>query len=181
MDIWGCNSTSDEIPVTVSIQAYDIATGRQFQTSSQRGILAANSSTELLTKLPIQHLLDEQATAASAQTYTVVVHVQILDGNGHVLARASDWPQPYKFLDFPDPGYKATIQGNYLRIAVVKPAKGVIISSDDAQGDRLEFDDNGMDMFPGDEQLIKVEGDLLGKTFRIASMGHEKGRDLIVT
>ncbi len=82
---------------------------------------------------------------------TIVAGRLLLDGA--VASRASWWPEPYKYLDFPDP--ELTIERtspDLLTVRVQRPAKGAVLTaSNDAR-----FSDNALDLFPDDAQQITV-------------------------
>ncbi len=68
-------------------------------------------------------------------------------------SRASWWPEPYKYLDFPDPELAIErTSPDLLTVRVQRPAKGVVLTaSNDAR-----FSDNALDLFPDDAQQIVV-------------------------
>jgi beta-mannosidase len=76
---------------------------------------------------------------------------------GEVIARYTDWPQPYKLLDLPDPKLKVEVTDGKVMLNVEKPAKGVRVS---VQGDDegIELSDNSLDLFPEDEVVVKAKG-----------------------
>lgn len=73
-----------------------------------------------------------------------------------LLARCSNWPEPYKYLSFPDPQLKIDVDGEVVTISCRKPVKGIIL---DVEGDEdVKWSDQAIDLFPGDAQVITAKG-----------------------
>lgn len=93
-----------------------------------------------------------------------------------VLSRYTDWPQPFRFVDFPDPGLKAVLQGNKIRLEVERPVKGLVLS---VEGDeQVKWSDNALDVNPGDPQDIVFEG-LGDRRILVSYMGKEVASPLL--
>lgn len=91
------------------------------------------------------------APPATTRSHSVVVGARLIDARtGDVLARFADWPQPYRYLDFPDPGLRLTVERDNVLIEVARPAKGLVLSIDG--GDEVGWSDNALDVMPGDPQ-----------------------------
>ena len=68
---------------------------------------------------------------------------------GEVLARATSWPEPFKYLALPEPAIEVEHVGDQtLRVRAARPAKGVLL----AAGDGVAWSDNLIDLLPDDEQ-----------------------------
>jgi beta-mannosidase len=170
--IWGCNSEHVDSSYTLKISAYDIATDWRFEFPPQEVTLGENRSTELWSGQCPQPPLD-QAYDKTAPSGTVVIHA-ILISDGQVIARYTDWPQPYKLLDLPNPNLQVNVNlaDGEIKLNVDKPVKGIWISVEgDDEG--LEFSDNSLDLFPGDEQIVKVKG-IKGRVVTVASLWNPK-------
>jgi beta-mannosidase len=171
LSIWACNSRHTESTYTLKISAYDIATNWQHSLLDQQVTLGENRSTELWSgacpEPPREKSYDQLAPSG-----TVVIHATLVASSGEVVARFSDWPQPYKFLEFPDPGLELKVGNDEITISVGKPVKGLWIS---VQGDDagVEFGDNSLDLFPGDEQVVGVKG-IEGKVITGSWLGKER-------
>ncbi|MGC9038193.1 MAG: beta-mannosidase [Roseiflexus sp.] len=75
--------------------------------------------------------------------------------NDQVVARASLWPEPLKYLTLPDPVIVLDLASDdELHIRAARPAKGVVLSA----GDGVAWSDNYLDLMPGDEQVIRADG-----------------------
>lgn len=131
--------------------------------------LAANQTTELLKiSCPSPASSDGRTTAS----HSVVVAVRLLDAeSGELLSRLSDWPQPFRYVDFPDPGLKITVDGDKLEVEVTKPLKALVLSAD-GEGDEVNWSDNALDVMPGDKQFVTAKG-LNGRGLKYSHMGKE--------
>lgn len=121
-------------------------------------------------------------TVASAN---VVVSARLVDVvTGKVIARFSNWPEPYRFLQPPDPGLMIRIKGtgengddvSILELKVERPVKCLVMLVKE-DGDRprreVKWSDNALDLFPGDAQHVTVYG-LDGRSIQVAYFGAEK-------
>ena len=73
--------------------------------------------------------------------------------DGVTVSRASWWPEPYKYLDIPDPETAIERQGDgVLIVRATRPAKGIVLAADAGAW----FADNALDLFPDDPQEIAV-------------------------
>ena len=85
----------------------------------------------------------------------IVVQARLLDADGHVLARYSNWPEPWKYLTFPDAGLKITTDGENAKLSCSQPIKGIVLEVD---GEDCEWSDQAIDLMPGDDQVISAKG-----------------------
>ena len=84
----------------------------------------------------------------------VVVGARLVVG-GAVVSQASAWPEPFKYLDLPDPRIEVErLADGLLAVRAARPAKCVMLSADNG----ARFDDNALDLLPGDEQRVAVRG-----------------------
>jgi beta-mannosidase len=114
--------------------------------------LSPNSSTEIWKDIvPCQPIRTSDAQMARP----IVVQARLIDESG-VLARYSNWPEPWKYLTFPDPGLKIQVSGEEVRLSCEKPIKGIVL---DVEGkEDVAWSDQGVDLFPGDEQVVVAKG-----------------------
>lgn len=109
-------------------------------------------------------------------THTVVISARLIDAQtNEVLSRIADWPQPYRFVEFPDPELQVEVSGEKVTVSAKKPAKGVIFSIN-GEGN-VTWSDNGVDVVPGDPQEFIAKG-LNGRRLKVAYMGGEKAQDV---
>jgi len=170
LSIWGCNSKHTESSYTLKISAYDIASDWRLDLPEQEVTLGENRSTELWSGTCPEPPFD-RAFDKTAPSGTVVIHA-ILISKGEVVARYTDWPQPYKLLDLPDPKLKVEVRDGKVTINAEKPVKGVWLSVEgDDEG--IEFGDNSLDLFPRDEVVVEAKG-LAGRAVTAASLWNPK-------
>jgi beta-mannosidase len=103
-------------------------------------------------------LLPRQATEcgkfAVEQGHPLVFGARLVV-NEAVVARKVLWPEPFKYLQLPDPHLEITrLDGERLRLQVTRPAKGVVLSSTQ----EVRWSDNFLDLLPNDAQEILAEG-----------------------
>lgn len=140
--------------------------------------LAPNSSTEIFTDVDIPEPpassteSDDNRTATKTYSIVAVARLRDAESTDHtVLARFSDWPQPYRLLDPPEAGSRPVDVSVSLAdgdnqlstvrlIAHSRPIKGVVLSIDPVNQDEDEvwWSDNAIDLAPGDEQIISARG-----------------------
>ncbi|KAH8126652.1 glycoside hydrolase family 2 protein [Trichoderma asperelloides] len=144
-DVWASNCTVSEAKLTVTMAFYSIVDGKLLASKSDEVTLPPNRSTELQ-KLKFEE--DEW-------------------GDGHVLARYVNFPQPLRHLDLTTAEVTVTkkdvnVSDNSFKLAVsVKNgvAKGVelmIDTLDPDVADSYTFSDNALDLVPGEEQIVTV-------------------------
>ena len=149
--MWGCNSTLSEKKAKVELVSFDLNEGevdrRDFQVT-----LAANSSTEIWKgDVPGQPV----RTSDGQTPKPIVVQARLLDSDGSVLARYSNWPEPWKYLIYPDPKLDIQVDGDKVTLKCEKPIKGILL---DVEGEETKWSDQAIDLFPGDIQLITAKG-----------------------
>jgi len=113
------------------------------------------------------------------------------------MARHADWPQPFRYIDFPEPAIcikrlppgtggdqgKDTLA--QIEISVEKPAKCVVLSiredvlegaykDDDKWGESVQWEDNALDLFPGEKRIINCRGLTDKVEIWAAYMGRER-------
>jgi beta-mannosidase len=75
--------------------------------------------------------------------------------NGSVIARATLWPEPLKYLDLPDPGLELIrLPNDQIELRCARPAKGIWLSA----GDDIAWADNNIDLLPDEPQIISAPG-----------------------
>jgi beta-mannosidase len=138
-------------------------------------------------------------------TYTIVACVRIRDQeNGQLLARAVDWPQPYRYLTWyaeqvdPQITIKGKLAGDeevLLEISSERPVKALFLTLDlirPLEGGALDWDyekvrwsDNALDLMPGETIQISVRGPGVSKEsmkeLNAAWLGREKKDRITVT
>lgn len=153
IQLWGCNSTLAPKEAVIELVSYDLEAGEVGRQTFDVE-LAPNCSTEVWKgDVPGQPV----RTSTSQVPRPIVVQARLLDKESNeVLARYSNWPEPWKYLTFPEPGLKITTDGDNVTVSVDKPIKGLILDTDlDAE---VYWSDQALDMFPGDTQVVRAKG-----------------------
>jgi beta-mannosidase len=197
IDIWATNSTLEPRRVALELRFIDLHSGEDTQPQTVLSFeLAPNATTELVSGMAFPQ--PAGTTGAVAVGSTTVVSARLLVPDTLVvLARAADFPQPFRALAFPDPVLDlnvAPLAGDdgvsRVRVSVRRPVKTLVLGvADDAKnvdgaawswdGDWearcVKWSDNALDVVPGDEQVVRVQG-LRGRPVTVAYMGSERAR-----
>ncbi|KIJ38893.1 glycoside hydrolase family 2 protein [Sphaerobolus stellatus SS14] len=159
MDVWATNSTTEARRVTLEYGFVDLNSEWTHKEGEQAVVLAPNQSTEMVAgvsvKGPPQRAGDHpDSDPEITSSHSVVVWARLLDPDTkQVLARAADWPQPYRVLDLPNPGLAVEVEGDVVRIAAERPVKGLVLSAEGAA-----WEENCVDVLPGDPRRIRATG-----------------------
>lgn len=145
-DLWAVNGTMDNVQVKIEIRVYDIATGDLCDEKYLDSLsLLSNRTTELVEDLSVNDKMAVQAIMRDTR-------------DGHVIARASDWPQPLKYVTIcASPDVKVSVLDGKLEIRANAPVKGLVVSVVPDDRD-VDFEDNGVDVFPDDVYTILAPG-----------------------
>ncbi|KIL89233.1 hypothetical protein FAVG1_07627 [Fusarium avenaceum] len=154
LDVWAVNGELHERTVILDLEAYDIESGKAVEWTTpyeeKEYILKANQTTELVANIEIPNH-DE----------TVVVAYLYDNMSGTMLARWVSWPEPLKFLQMSSELKVSTEIVENGRAVVIKanaPAKGVVLSGTDGNGEAVVFEDNFIDLVPGEEIRVGIRG-----------------------
>ncbi|KAH8830756.1 glycoside hydrolase family 2 protein [Flagelloscypha sp. PMI_526] len=157
LEIWGTNSTLTDKEVTLEVTFFDLHNPEWKESFSKEVTLAPNSSTELfkgsLPGVPLR-------TNKSEIPPVIIASARLLNESGRVLARYSNWPEPFKYIKFPGPdevGLKIEVEsdGETVVLSSRKPIKGLVL---DVEGPDAQWSDQAIDLMPGDPQSIHVSG-----------------------
>jgi hypothetical protein len=80
------------------------------------------------------------------------------------LSSTANWPEPWKYIQFPDAGLKIDTaeDGETLTLSCSRPIKGVILDvedrSTDATDGEVKWSDQAIDLMPGDHQKVVAKG-----------------------
>lgn len=174
--MWGTNSTLESKEVIVELKFFDLySSWTHTYRLENPAVLAPNSSTEIITSLsvfcPPQNTVEQlpDSDPLPANSFSVVVSARFLDVTtpATIIARHSDWPQPYRMIDLPlkqDVHVSSLGHGDEATIVRVsassKPVKGLVLSVDSQyqDEDEVKWSDNALDLVPGDEQIVIAKG-----------------------
>ncbi|THV08604.1 glycoside hydrolase family 2 protein [Dendrothele bispora CBS 962.96] len=168
LEIWGTNSTLEEKKATLEVSSFDLQS--EWKDSWSKSVtLAPNSSTELFRgQVPGQPTRTKKSEVAK----DIIVSARLLDEDGTVLFRYSNWPEPFKYIKFPpveqvDLQIDVAADGESVTLTAKKPVKGVVL---DVDGEDVKWSDQGIDLAPGDPQTVKAVG-LKGRKVRARFLG----------
>lgn len=154
LDVWAVNGELHERTVVLDLEAYDIESGKAVEWTTpyeeKEYILKANQTTELVANIEIPNH-DE----------TVVVAYLYDNVSGTMLARWVSWPEPLKFLQMSSElkvSAEIVENGRAVVIEANAPAKGVVLSGTDGNGEAVVFEDNFIDLVPGEEIRVGIRG-----------------------
>jgi beta-mannosidase len=164
---WATNVTLETVSHSLTINAFELSTGKELFSRTEVRELGANITTELFDiELPKSPTPDE------AVIISTCLKTMPSDGSdGTIIARCTNWPQPYRYLMMPKPKLTITVDGDTIAARANLPVKGLAFYVEDV--DEVKFEDNLIDLVPGDEQVVIARG-LNGRavTWRYYGMDH---------
>lgn len=155
IEVWGSNLTLEGVKVDCVLKAWDVETGKETYSEVvvKDIVLPENRSTEILARnVPVQH------EGQGEEARTVVAAYIISKDTGAQLARYVNWPEPLKYLHLQKPKeLKAELNDDLTAVEVSAevPIKGLALECED---DGVVFDDNLVDIVPGEVVSIGVKG-----------------------
>ncbi|KAI4117526.1 MAG: hypothetical protein LQ345_002252 [Seirophora villosa] len=178
LQLFGTNLSLRSREYMFHVQAWDIITGKPsfFRILDDLVRLPCNQSTEI-----VEYDLGNDETEAR----TVVAAWLIDSEGGYVDARSVNWPEPLKYVHFQQPRdlypdiFK--LEGGRTFIAIEErqvPVKGIALEVNDQNGDAVVFEDNCIDLVPGEALQIAVKGLAVGEEERITVRYLKAGIDL---
>ncbi|KAI9836995.1 MAG: hypothetical protein M1819_000644 [Sarea resinae] len=165
--LWASNLSLGRRTIDIQIKAWNIISGKEVFSAiiGQQLILEPNRSAELgYWRIPMEVGVDE-----AGQT---VVGAYIFE-NGKQVARSLSWPEPLKYVHLQKPrSLRITLSPDRATVSLSAevPLKGVALEIED---DGIFFDDNGVDLVPGEVVTIGVKGaeDVDGIKFGVRYLG----------
>ena len=150
--MWASNLTVETHTVSVVVKSFDLVTGYELYSEdvvSDYNLLP-NRSTEIITfSLP--------TTSADQDSHLrTVVAAYLLEG-GKQVARYVNWPEPLKYAHLQKPkSLKVSVGDGAVQVSAEIPVKGVALECVGDEG--VIFDDNCVDVVPGEAVSITVDG-----------------------
>lgn len=144
--------------MTLLVTAYDMHTQRSIS-------LPPDSAKQEVTLLPGQNteLGGISFTGKASEESLVVLAAKLVNKKGEVEARIVNWPEPFRYLSWHrntkvsvsveegEGEEKVRVQSNY-------PVKGCLLYVGYSDGEDAEWEDNLLDLLPGEEISVKVKG-----------------------
>lgn len=143
-ELWAVSSKLKDVVVDVELRFVSVETGKDIKDKIMKSNikLKANGTTNILTGY-VDNFEDEPHVLAARM---------FVDGN--LVARDTDWPQPLKYLPFPERGVTVQVKEHEMHVSVQRPVKCLVF--EERQGCHLS--DSAIDVVPGDDQIITVRG-----------------------
>lgn len=166
VEIWASNLTLRDISADVVVQAWDVETGKQAYSETVKSsfLLPKNQSTEVFTlEVPVKQ-------KNVGEENRIVVAAYIIE-DGKQIARYVNWPEPLKYMHLQKPkqlAAKLSKDGKMVEISAEVPVKGVALECED---DGVRFEDNLIDVVPGEVVSVGVSGSSMGTKIEARYLG----------
>ncbi|KAK2745195.1 Beta-mannosidase B [Onygenales sp. PD_40] len=163
IEMWASNLTIETRTACVMLKAWDVVTGRETYNKKLRDclVLEQNRSVEITEfEVPVEGKEEDE------QQRTVVAAYLVEDGKQ--IARYVNWPEPLKYTHLQLPKeLKVTLSedASQVGLSAEVPVKGAAVYVDDS--DEVVFDDNCVDLVPGETVWIGVKGLKSGEEGRV--------------
>ncbi|KAI1463149.1 glycoside hydrolase family 2 protein [Daldinia caldariorum] len=157
IEIWGSNLTLEDLTVDCVVKAWDVETGQEtYSETINKGplVLPKNQSTEIVAF----NVPEPKKCEGIDASRTIVAAYLVSRDDGTQLARYVNWPEPLKYLHLAKPTQlRAELSDDFtaVHVSAEVPVKGVAVESED---DDVRFEDNLIDIVPGEVVSIKVRG-----------------------
>jgi beta-mannosidase len=166
IEIWASNLGLQDRKVDLVVKAFDVVSGQETYSEVLKTAfsLPENRSTELV------DLLVPVKTPDNDEEARTVVAAYLLE-DGKQVARYVNWPEPLKYAHLQRPKalkIEVVDGGEVVEISAEVPVKGVALESVD---DGVVFDDNCVDVVPGEVLRIGVKGVKHGVTIEGRYLG----------
>ncbi|ERF71787.1 Beta-mannosidase B [Endocarpon pusillum Z07020] len=142
--VWAVSSRLEAVIVDVEVRFWSVQTGREIKDRIvRRGVeLTPNGTTDVA-----RGVIDNE----NEVPHVLAVKMWM---DGAVVARDMDWPQPLKYLHFPNRNVEVEVRGKEMHVRTERPVKCLVF--EERMGYSLS--DSAMDLAPNDEQVVHVTG-----------------------
>jgi beta-mannosidase len=153
IEIWGSNLTLNDMKVDLVVKAFDVISGKETYSKTVKSglVLPENRSTEIIAMdVPVK-------VRESGEESRIVVAAYLFE-DGKQIARYINWPEPLKYVHLQKPKHLTadiSRDGKTIEISAEVPVKGVALECDDED---VKFEDNLVDIVPGEIVSISVAG-----------------------
>lgn len=163
-DIWVASNMRESINGNVTVRFISIKTGKDVLDALERAVfIEPNGTTEVFgnERVDVRNAQDPNKPfdISKADPFVVYATLTIHDKQ---IAREVSWPEPIKYLSFPDRGVHLEYpEGkNIVVVSATKPVKGFVF----AEREGVKLSDNGFDLVPGEKKEVHILG---GSTDRL--------------
>jgi beta-mannosidase len=156
-DAWVASSKTESLRGKLIVKTFSIASGeeRSWRKESEV-VIEPNSTTEVIKgcKIELPTSSDPDTPFKPSEVDPFVIYA-VLTINDQVVATDISWPDPIKYLHFPDRDIKLKYSKtkSSVTVAVGKPVKGFVFE----EGEGVRLSDNGFDLVPGEDKEIFIE------------------------
>lgn len=153
IEMWACNLSLQQRTVAVHLKAWDIVTGQKTYSNilHRAFVLEPNRSLEIAElEFPVR------IPGADEESRTVVAAYLVEDGTQ--IARYVSWPEPLKYVQLQQPRdlrVGLAPDADVVEISAEVPVKGVVLEAGD---EGVGFEDNCVDVVPGEVVRVGVRG-----------------------
>jgi beta-mannosidase len=162
IEIWGSNLTLNDMTVDLVVKAFDAISGAETysKTIQSAFLLPENRSTEIA-----DFLISVTNPNSGEEMRTIIAAYLFQDGRQ--IARYVNWPEPLKYVHLQKPKQLRVVLNEDRKVVEISaevPVKGVALECED---EGVRFEDNLVDVVPGEVIYVGVSG--AGKGSRIRS------------
>lgn len=145
-ECWVVSSKLEELTARIELRFVSIESGKDIKQAIRKTNIkiTPNGTTNVL-----EGIINNE----TEESHVLAARVWV---NNRLVSRDCDWPQPLKYLDFSDRGVEVVQIGamDTITIRVKKPTKGLVFE----EREGVLIDDSALDLVPGDEQEVVVNG-----------------------
>jgi beta-mannosidase len=170
ISMWATSLSTRPCSVDVSIKAFDVISGAESYSATiqKKFVLPPNRCTELAElDLPLQ---EGGGQDEDAHMKTVVAAYLHDSSSGKQIARCVNWPDPLKYVPLQQPKHlQLRIASDALGVEVIAevPVKGAALEAVDGDRGELVWEDNCVDLVPGETVVLGVRGLKVGEEKRV--------------
>ncbi|KAI1629939.1 beta-mannosidase [Exophiala viscosa] len=143
-ELWVVSSRLTEITADVEVKFVSVRTGHEIKEKIvKKGIRVTPNGTTDILKGQVDNL-EEEPHVLAARIWV----------DGELVGRDTDWPQPLKYLQFPERNVKVEVVGDEMHVTADRPVKCLVF--EEREGCHLT--DSAIDVVPNDKQIIRMRG-----------------------
>jgi beta-mannosidase len=150
ISVWVVNDSVEQIAGTLTVRLFHMDRNSVTREVSREAVVAPDASTPVLR-------LDEAGIGSFRREH--VVHAELVDPSGRLIARASSLTGIDRRLIFPDAKLTVAVDKGVIVLTTDRFARSVFLEGN-ADGDEFGwlFEDNWFDLLPGETKRVRVLG-----------------------
>lgn len=147
-ELWAVSSRLESVTINVELRFVAVESGADIRPPIVRKDiqLAPNGTTD--------NILTGEIDNTASSPHVLFACLYLASEPDVVIARDMDWPQPLKYLPFPNRGLKVDVRGDCMYVSAERPIKCLVF--EEREGCHLT--DSAIDVAPGDEQVVGFRG-----------------------